>query len=392
MMIGKTIGILTAGGDSPGLNAAIRGVGKVAIDKHGMRLVGFRDGFRGLMQNRVIWLGDDELSGILTLGGTILGTSRDKPHRMLIGGKTRNMTDVMVENYLKHDLDALVCLGGGGTAKNALRLAKAGVNIVFLPKTIDNDVSGTDVTFGYDTALGIASEAIDRLHSTAHSHHRIIVCEIMGHNTGWLALGAGLAGGADVILIPEIPFDIEVIANSIRARSRGGKRFSIVAVSEGAMTQRVGKMLNDARALVAEAEADMARCADDRDEYKQARERRRQARAKVAEVERERRGGTQLLTNELEKRTGLESRVTILGHVQRGGVPSPTDRLLATRLGTAAANLIADGQYNIMVGVKGDGVCAVPLEEVAGVRKNVPLDHPLLQTARNLAICLGDTL
>ena len=191
-MIGKTIGILTAGGDSPGLNAAIRGVGKVAIDKHGMRLVGFRDGFRGLMQNRVIWLGDDELSGILTLGGTILGTSRDKPHRMLIGGKTRNMTDVMVENYLKHDLDALVCLGGGGTAKNALRLAKAGVNIVFLPKTIDNDVSGTDVTFGYDTALGIASEAIDRLHSTAHSHHRIIVCEIMGHNTGWLALGAGL--------------------------------------------------------------------------------------------------------------------------------------------------------------------------------------------------------
>ncbi|MYD09825.1 MAG: 6-phosphofructokinase [Chloroflexi bacterium] len=391
-MIGKTIGILTAGGDSPGLNAAIRGVGKVAIDKHGMRLVGFRDGFRGLMQNRVIWLGDDELSGILTLGGTILGTSRDKPHRMLIGGKTRNMTDVMVENYLKHDLDALVCLGGGGTAKNALRLAKAGVNIVFLPKTIDNDVSGTDVTFGYDTALGIASEAIDRLHSTAHSHHRIIVCEIMGHNTGWLALGAGLAGGADVILIPEIPFDIEVIANSIRARSRGGKRFSIVAVSEGAMTQRVGKKLHDARALVAEAEADMARCADDRVEYKLARERRREARAQVAEVERERRGGTQLLTNELEKRTGLESRVTILGHVQRGGVPSPIDRLLATRLGTAAANLIAAGQYNIMVGVKGDGVCAVPLEEVAGVRKNVPLDHPLLQTARNLAICLGDTL
>ncbi len=392
MMIGKTIGILTAGGDSPGLNAAIRGVGKVAIDKHGMRLVGFRDGFRGLMQNRVIWLGADELSGILTLGGTILGTSRDKPHKMPIGGKTRNMTDVMVENYRKHDLDALVCLGGGGTAKNALRLSKEGINVVFLPKTIDNDVSGTDVTFGYDTALGIASEAIDRLHSTAHSHHRIIVCEIMGHNTGWLALGAGLAGGADVILIPEIPFDIEVIANSIRARSRGGKRFSIVAVSEGAMTQRVGKKLHDARALVAEAEADMQRCAGDKAKYKAARDRRRQARVEVAEVEKERRGGTQLLTLELEKRTGLESRVTILGHVQRGGVPSPIDRLLATRLGTAAANLIAEGQYNIMVGVKGDGVCAVPLADVAGVRKNVPLDHPLLQTARSLEICLGDTL
>ncbi len=392
MMIGKTIGILTAGGDSPGLNAAIRGVGKVAIDKHGMRLVGFRDGFRGLMQNRVIWLGADELTGILTLGGTILGTSRDKPHKMPIGGKTRNMTDVMVENYRKHDLDALVCLGGGGTAKNAFRLSREGINVVFLPKTIDNDVSGTDVTFGYDTALGIATDAIDRLHSTAHSHHRIIVCEIMGHNTGWLALGAGLAGGADVILIPEIPFDIEVIANSIRARSRGGKRFSIVAVSEGAMTQRVGKKLHEARAQVAEAEAEMERCADDKASYRQARERRKQARAKMAEVEIERSGGTQLLTTELEKQTGLESRVTILGHVQRGGVPSPIDRLLATRLGSAAANLIAEGQYNIMVGVKGDGVCAVPLEEVAGVRKNVPLDHPLLQTARSLEICLGDTM
>ncbi|MCE2470644.1 MAG: 6-phosphofructokinase [Anaerolineae bacterium] len=391
-MIGKTIGILTAGGDSPGLNAAIRGVGKVAIDKHGMRLVGFRDGFRGLMQNRVIWLGANELSGILTLGGTILGTSRDKPHKMPIGGKTRNMTDVMVENYRKHDLDALVCLGGGGTAKNAFRLSREGINVVFLPKTIDNDVSGTDVTFGYDTALGIATDAIDRLHSTAHSHHRIIVCEIMGHNTGWLALGAGLAGGADVILIPEIPFDIEVIANSIRARSRGGKRFSIVAVSEGAMTQRVGKKLHEARAQVADAEAEMERCADDKASYRQARERRKQARAKVAEVEIERSGGTQLLTTELEKQTGLESRVTILGHVQRGGVPSPIDRLLATRLGSAAANLIAEGQYNIMVGVKGDGVCAVPLEEVAGVRKNVPLDHQLIRTARSLEICLGDTM
>ena len=391
-MFGKTIGILTAGGDSPGLNAAIRGVGKVAINKHGMRLVGFRDGFRGLMQNRVIWLGADELSGILTLGGTILGTSRDKPHKMPIGGKTRNMTDVMVENYRNHDLDALVCLGGGGTAKNALRLSKAGINVVFLPKTIDNDVSGTDVTFGYDTALGIASEAIDRLHSTAHSHHRIIVCEIMGHNTGWLALGAGLAGGADVILIPEIPFDIEVIANSIRARSRGGKRFSIVAVSEGAMTQRVGKKLHEARAQVLEAEAEMERFADDKASYRRARERRKHARAKLAKVEIERSGGTQLLTTELEKQTGLESRVTILGHVQRGGVPSPTDRLLATQLGTAAANLIAEGQYNIMVGVKGDGVCAVPLADVAGVRKNVPLDHPLIRTARSLAICLGDSM
>ncbi len=391
-MTGKTIGVLTAGGDSPGLNAAIRGLGKTAITQHGMRLVGIRDGFRGLMQNRVVWLSGEDLSGILTLGGTILGTSRDKPHKMPIGGKNRDMTDVMVENYHRHHLEALVCLGGGGTAKNAWRLAQLGINVIFLPKTIDNDVSGTDVTFGYDTALNIATEAIDRLHSTAHSHHRIIVCEIMGHNTGWLALGAGLAGGADVILIPEIPFNIEAIADSIRARSRGGKRFSIVAVSEGAMTQRVGKKLQDARAKVSAAEADMASSADDKGKYKAARERRRKARAELADVEKERSGGTQLLTQELEKRTGLESRVTILGHIQRGGVPSPKDRLLATRLGTAAANCIADSMSNIMVGVNGEGVHSVPLEEVAGRRKNVPLDHPWLETARDLQICLGEPL
>lgn len=391
-MIGATIGVLTAGGDSPGLNAAIRGIGKVAIERHGMRVVGFRDGFRGLMQNRVEWLGPDQLSGILTLGGTILGTSRDKPHKMPIGGKTLNMMDVMIENYRKHDLAALVCLGGGGTAKNAWRLAQEGINVVCLPKTIDNDVSGTDVTFGFDTALNIASEAIDRLHSTAHSHHRIIVCEIMGHNTGWLALGAGLAGGADVILIPEIPFNIEVIAESIRARSRGGKRFSIVAVSEGAMTQQIGSKLLKARARIEDAEADIKRFAEHKNKLKAAKKRRRAAREEARALEKERSGGTLLLTNELEKRTGLESRVTILGHVQRGGVPSPADRLLATRLGTAASNFIAEGAANIMVGIHGDRVKAVPLADVVGKRKNVPLDHAWLRTARDLEICLGDAL
>ncbi len=389
-MSAKTIGILTAGGDSPGLNAAIRAVGKVAIDKHGMRLIGFRDGFRGLMQNRNLWLGLEDLSGILTLGGTILGTSRDKPHKMPIGGKTRNMTDVMVEVYERHHLDALVCLGGGGTAKNAHRLSQLGINVVCLPKTIDNDVSGTDVTFGFDTALNIATDAIDRLHSTAHSHHRIIVCEIMGHNTGWLALGAGLAGGADVILIPEIPFNIEAIADSIRERSRGGKRFSIVAVSEGAMTQRIGAKLHDARVRLAEANAEIARCQGDKSASKAARRLRASIRSELAEIEKERSGNTLLLTRELEKRTGLESRVTILGHVQRGGVPSPKDRLLATRLGSAAANFIAEGKSNIMVGIHGDFVRAVPLEDVVGVRKNVPLDHTWLRSARDLEICLGD--
>ena len=213
----KHIGILTAGGDSPGLNAAIRGVGKAALSEYGMQVIGFRDGFRGLVENRTVRLESGSLSGILTVGGTILGTSRDKPHKMTVGGKTLDMTDVIVENYQANHLDALVCLGGGGTQKNALRLKQKGLNIITLPKTIDNDVCDTDVTFGFDTALGIATEAIDRLHSTAHSHHRIIVVEIMGHRAGWLALGAGIAGGADVILIPEIPYGIDSVAEAIRS-------------------------------------------------------------------------------------------------------------------------------------------------------------------------------
>ncbi len=391
-MARKTIGILTAGGDSPGLNAAIRGIGKAAMSQHNMRIIGFRDGFRGLMENRVVRLGADELSGILTIGGTILGTSRDKPHKMPIGGKEMDMTDVMIENYHKHHLDALICLGGGGTAKNAYRLSQKGINVICLPKTIDNDVSGTDVTFGFDTALNIATDAIDRLHSTAHSHHRIIVCEIMGHNTGWLALGAGLAGGADVILIPEIPFNTDIVAESILRRSRGGKHFSIVAVSEGAMTEDVGKKIAEARDRrdKAEADRDKAKEKGDKSKKKDAKKRRKKAKADLAEIEKERSAITSLLTAELEKRTGLESRVTILGHVQRGGIPSPADRVLATRLGTATAQFIADGTYGIMVGTRGEKIIATPLEEVVGKRKNVPLDHQWLETARDLDICLGD--
>ena len=223
----KSIGILTAGGDSPGLNAAIRGVGKAAINLYGWNVLGFQNGFRGLLDNRFIHLDSVALAGILTQGGTILGTSRDKPDKMLVGGKSMDMTDAMVETYHKNQLDALVCLGGGGTAKNAWTLSKKGLNVITLPKTIDNDLTGTDVSFGFDTALGIATEAIDRLHSTAHSHHRIIVVETMGHNTGWLALAAGTAGGADVILIPEIPYDIQAVAEAIRMRSRKGRHFSI---------------------------------------------------------------------------------------------------------------------------------------------------------------------
>src|SRR6266481_160821 len=239
----KRIGILTSGGDCPGLNAAIRGVGKAGLGFYGMDIIGFRDGFRGLAEDRRMRLEKNTLAGILTVGGTILGTSRDKPHRMEIDGRVRDMTKTIVKNYEKEGLDALVCLGGGGTQKSALRLAQEGLHVLTLPKTIDNDVVLTDAAFGFDTALGIATEAIDRLHSTAHSHHRIVVAEVMGHQAGWLALGAGIAGGADVILIPEVPYDVGVIAQAIRRRSKHGTNFSIVAVAEGAMSKE------DARAF-----------------------------------------------------------------------------------------------------------------------------------------------
>jgi 6-phosphofructokinase 1 len=327
------------------------------------------------MGDRSIRLSEGELSGILTRGGTILGTSRDKPHKMPIGGRKLDMTDAMADTYHKHNLDVLVCLGGGGTQKNAYRLLQKGINVITLPKTIDNDVAGTDFTFGFDTALGIATEAIDRLHSTAHSHHRIIVVEVMGHNTGWLALGAGVAGGADVILIPEIPFDIEIAAAAIRRRYQRGSGFSIVAISEGAMSRETAEQLAAAREAKAKAKDKKAR---------------KKAKKKRKKLEAKRAGSTLRVSAELERRTGLESRVTILGHVQRGGQPSAYDRLLATQLGTACAELIDQKQYGVMVGLRGNKTRAVPLEEVVGKRKTVPANHPWIASARRVGTCLGD--
>lgn len=371
----KYIGILTSGGDSPGLNAAIRGIGKAAQTAFEMQVIGFRDGFRGLVENRTVRLDGNALSGILTVGGTILGTSRDKPHRMPMGGKTMDMTDAIVETYEKHHLDALICLGGGGTQKNAFRLMQKGLNIVTLPKTIDNDVAMTDMTFGFDTALGIATEAIDRLHSTAHSHHRIIVVEIMGHNTGWLALGSGVAGGADVILIPEIPYDVNNVAKAIKRRSRGGKSFSIVAVAEGAISKKDAPPLQKAREKKKNAKG---------------KEEKKKAVAELAELEKKHQGNTLRLSQQLEEMTGLEARVTILGHLQRGGTPSAADRLLATRLGTACAALIHEGRYGVMVAARGEGAEPVPLDQVVGKRKTVPLDHPWIKSARLVGTNLGD--
>jgi 6-phosphofructokinase 1 len=407
----RCVGILTSGGDCPGLNAAIRGVVKAAIGGYGIKCVGILDGFRGLVENRTIPLDDRAVSGVLTMGGTILGTSRDKPHKMPMGGKVCDMTSVAVENAKRLQIDCLVCLGGAGTQKNANRLRVAGLNVVTLPKTIDNDIWNTDTTFGYDTALDIASEAIDRLHTTATSHQRIIVVEIMGHKAGWLTLGAGIAGGADVILLPEIPYDEMRVAEHLLERSRHGKRFSIVAVAEGA------RSLEEAKAAAQAETAKAERKKEKKDRRKQQRKPADEAEARVrkaAEIDDDytptetvliKRGAgapveatfhsvqepkASRLARALQRLTGTEARVTTLGHVQRGGTPSASDRMLCTRLGTTAAELIAAGRYGCMVAVKGDDIVPVPLEDVAGKLKLVPQDHAMVRSARLVGTCMGD--
>jgi len=379
-MASKCVGILTAGGDCPGLNAAIRAVARPLIDLYSTDVIGFRDGFRGLIENRFTRFEPGSLSGILTLGGTILGTSRDKPHKMIVGNEERDMTDVAVENYHKQHLDALVCLGGGGTQKNALRLSGKGLNIVTLPKTIDNDVGCTDLTFGFDTALAIATDAIDRLHSTAESHNRVILVGVMGHNAGWLTLGSGIAGGADVILIPEIPYEVSAVANAIIARTRKGKRFSIVAVAEGAAAQEKGPGKSARKGKGPKNDKDVRKEKKLSDED-----------AEIVEALMPVGGeNTVLLAHELQDRTGIEMRITSLGHLQRGGTPTATDRLLATRLGTTCAQLIQNGKFGVMVALRGSETVAVPLEEVAGNRKTVPLDHAWIQAARLVGTSMGD--
>ncbi len=402
----RCIGLLTAGGDCPGLNAVIRAIAKVAIHHYGIRVIGVQDGFRGLVENRTIPLDADAVSGILTRGGTILGTSRDKPHSMPIHGELRDMTDAAARTVRKHGMDCLVCLGGGGTAKNAYRLSqKGGIEVMTLPKTIDNDVHGTDVSFGFDTAVGIATDAIDRLHTTATSHHRMIVCEIMGHRAGWLALQSGLAGGADVILIPEIPYDLQSIAEYLLERRKAGKRFSIIAASEGASSVREALALEKARKEHKE---------DRKDEDKPRKGKGKHAREQVTESEavdairadlplKVRKMHAEVmsyhavqepmatrLARHLQELTGVEARVTSLGHVQRGGIPSPFDRALCTLLGAKAADLLAAGKYGVMVAYRNGACVPVALEEVVGRRKLVPLDHPMLDAARKIGTCLGD--
>ncbi len=376
----KSIGILTSGGDCPGLNAAIRGVAKAAMH-YGISVVGVQDGFRGLVENRTMALDAKLVSGLLTEGGTLLGTSRDKPHKMPMGKEVMDMTEVAVANMKRMNIDCLVCLGGNGTQKNAYRLRQASdIPVITLPKTIDNDVGSTDITFGFDSAMSIATEAIDRLHTTATSHHRIIVCEIMGHDAGWLALGAGIAGGADVILIPEIPYDLSIVAEHLRNRRKNGKRFSIIAVAEG--VRSVEEVAQEAEAL------------GDPEKKKKKKKEKEKDLPPEPEVGP---GGVHLvqepvasrIARRLQQMTGTEARVTSLGHVQRGGEPTAFDRLLATRLGTYAGQLLVDGVYDVMVAVHGTDVVGVPLSEVAGVKKTVPVNHPWLETARLVETSLG---
>ena len=363
----RCIGILTSGGDCPGLNAAIRGVAKAAL-YNGTKVIGIQDGFRGLVENRTIALEDASVSGIQTHGGTFLGSSRDKPHKMNMGGKIMDMTDVAVANLKKLHIDCLVCLGGNGTQKNALRLhEKGGVNVLTLPKTIDNDVAETDITFGFDSAMSIATEAIDRLHTTATSHHRAIICEVMGHQAGWLPLGSGIAGGADVILIPEIPYDLKVVVEHIRVRRHHNKRFSIIVVAEGAVSKEEAAENSGGK-----------------------------KKPEMPPIHKEKNGMVLIqepkasrIAREIQQMSGIDARVTSLGHIQRGGTPTANDRLLCTRLGTKAGQLLAEGIYNVMVAIRGQECISVPLGKVAGITRIVPKDHPWIETARLVDTCMG---
>jgi 6-phosphofructokinase 1 len=335
------IGILSAGGDCPGINAAIRGVGKTAIVEYDMDVVGIVNGFSGLVEKETIELNEQLLSGILTLGGTILGTSRLKPFKVVDGEDPQHKPGLIKKHYEELGLEALVCIGGNGTQKTANLLAQEGLNIVGIPKTIDNDIWGTDLTFGFDTAVHIATEAIDRLHTTANSHKRVMVIEVMGHHAGWIALHSGIAGGGDVILVPEIPYCLDSVFECLMERSRKKKPYSIVVVAEG--IERTSK--KSAGAYIAK---------------------------------------------QIRKNTGLETRETILGYIQRGGSPTATDRILATRFGAHAAALIHEKQFGTMVALRNGEITSVPLEEVGGKTRLIQPNNSLVLKGRHLGVCFGD--
>lgn len=359
----KRIGILTSGGDCQGLNAAIRGVAKALYShykKSELKIYGIIDGYRGLIYGEYREMQESDFSGILTQGGTILGTSRQpfKLMRVIDDETSIDKVKAMKEHYNEMKLDCLVVLGGNGTQKTANLLSQEGLNVVSLPKTIDNDLWGTDITFGFQSAVDIATNVIDCIHTTATSHGRVFIIECMGHKAGWLTLYAGIAGGADVILIPEIPYDINTVIKTIKNRTKKGKNFSILAVAEGAISKEHAALPKK------EKKAAIAEMAYPSVSYK--------------------------IAHEIEEATGQETRVTVPGHFQRGGSPCPYDRVIATRFGTAAAKLIIEEKYGNMVALHGEDIVAVPLSDIAGKLKNVPVDSPVVRSARELGICLGD--
>ena len=332
------IGILTSGGDCPGINATIRGVCKTAINHYGMDVYGIHNGFRGLLDGNIEQLTDHSLTGLLNMGGTILGTSREKPFKRK--GSSEDKPAIILNTIRERQLDCIVCIGGNGTQKTAAKLMEAGVNVVSIPKTIDNDVWGTDMSFGFDSAVTIASDAIDRLHSTASSHQRVMVIEVMGHKAGWIALYSGMAGGGDIILLPELSYDIHRIGDTIISRLKKGKPYSIVVVAEGVATPDGKKP-------------------------------------------------AQYIAEEIEYETGFETRETVLGYIQRGGAPTPFDRNLATRMGGYATELISKGLFGKMVALQGNTIGAINLSDVAGKLKVVTEDHDLLVQGRRMGICFG---
>lgn len=355
----KTVGILTSGGDAPGLNAAIRALCISGKNNYGMKFIGIRNGYRGLIDNDTFKMDEIDLDPLISQGGTILGTSRVKPFKNPVPDPKTKLLPVegIKETFKKNKLDALVCLGGNGTNTTASLLAEAGFNVIGMPKTIDNDIVGTDETFGFHTAIDVATVGIESIRTTARSHSRCMVVEIMGHKVGWLGLYAGIAGNADVILLPEIPYDIKKIGKYLKAKKAAGQNNFIVACSEGALDVEEGKL---SKKEFKKARLDMAQSVGFR------------------------------VAKEIEAETGIETRTSVLGYTQRGGNPNPYDMILATKLGNAAADFLANKQFGNLVAVKGGEIVATPLSVVAGVVKAIPMDDVMLKTGRDLGICFGD--
>ncbi|MBI2427743.1 MAG: ATP-dependent 6-phosphofructokinase [Ignavibacteriales bacterium] len=359
----KRIGILTGGGDCPGLNAVIRGVAKPAMNDHGLTVVGIEDGFEGFVEGRMRELTRDDIAGIIGLGGTILGTSNkgDPYHYPVEGLNGIEIVDAstrVAKHYKGWGLDCIIAIGGDGTMHISNKLAEMGINIIGVPKTIDNDLDATDQTFGFDTALSIATEAIDRLHTTASAHHRVMVIEVMGRYAGWIALQAGLAGGADVILIPEISFKWDVVMRRVIERSTRGNRYSIVCVAEGAKAA-------DEEIVIKETD--------------------------IKRTDPIRFGGIgEHISRRITQETGLETRTTILGHLQRGGSPTAYDRVLATRYGTKAVELAVKGEFGRMVSLKGVHVTSVAIKDAISKQRLVPVSGEIITSARNVGTNFGD--